>query len=330
MTEKIIIFTDDYAPLINGVVTMIKTTEDILKKRGYTVEVIHSGLLNFDFSLYSNSPKMPLIISKLINDKVREADYIHICSERPVGVAARYACRKFKKKYTTSFHTKIAEYLEIWKGIPAEQTWKEISYFHSNAERVMVPTKSLISYVNSKGINNAVVWPGGVDTEVFKPKEKIQKDYISCVYVGRVSVEKNINAFVNINDPRIKKTIIGYGCNDWDQYLSKTDKIFIDLNKEQVAEELPKHDVFVFPSLTDTFGLAIIEALSCGLPVAAFPNDVNNDIIENGVSGILSDSLIDAIIQAKDLNSENCVNRAKKFSWDSATDCFLKNLVRST
>ena len=109
-----------------------------------------------------------------------------------------------------------------------------------------------------------------------------------------------------------------------------TDAFFLGRKTQQeIAKLLQAYDVFAWPSLTDTFGLVVLEAMACGLPVAGLDNEVNRYIIEDGKSGILTDSYHyeEAIVKASKLKREDAVARAKQFSWEAATDQFVANLV---
>jgi len=330
---NITIFTDAWDPQINGVVTTLKTTVEHLKKRGYDVVVVHPGLYKLTVPLQpSTGIFMPILPMGIADEEVKNADYIHIATEGAIGLAARYSCKKYKKSYTTSFHTKYPEYVKIHTGISPRVSGKYFRWFHRNSSSVMVTTPSMVDYCAELGIKNLKVWSRGVDTTLYRPDYEVKNKpirAIRAVYCGRISAEKNIEAFLSIKDTLIRKTLIGDG-PQLEEYKLKYPKAkFLGkMNKYQIANELRKHDVFAWPSLTDTFGLVVLEGMACGLPVAAFDNEVNRYIIEDGVSGFLTKNNLElAIEQAANLSSEDAVERAKKFSWEAATDQFLENLI---
>lgn len=330
--KKITIFTDAWDPQINGVVTTLKTTVAHLESRGYAVKVIHPGLYKLTVPLQpSTGIYMPLMPLGIVDDEVQETDHIHIATEGSIGLAARYACSKKKRKYTTSFHTKYPEYLYEHAYIPPRVTSRYFRWFHRSSNSVLVTTPSMVDYCNNLGIKNLKVWSRGVDTSIFKPLDikKPTRDTISSVYVGRISAEKNLEAYLSIANPMIKKTLIGDGPQLLDYKSRYPDAVFLGkMDKYQIAAELPKHDVFAWPSLTDTFGLVVLEAMACGLPVAGFDNDVNRYIIEDGVSGFLVKKHLElAIEDAIHLTREDAVARAQQFSWEAATDQFINSLV---
>ena len=194
----------------------------------------------------------------------------------------------------------------------------------------MVPTPAMVDYCSKMGINNVKIWSRGVDTNLFKPSDWTNTGVIRAVYVGRVSAEKNLTEYLEVSNPNIVKYVIGDG-PQLDEYKARyTDAFFLGRKTQQeIAHMLPSYDVFAWPSLTDTFGLVVLEAMACGLPVAALDNEVNRYIIEDGKSGILSDSyhFENAIISASKLHRIDAVQRAKQFSWEAATDQFINNLV---
>lgn len=328
--KTITIFTDAWDPQINGVVTTLKTTKEHLERRGYAVKVIHPELYKLTVPLQpSTGIYMPIFPAGVVKNALMNADHIHIATEGSIGLAARYFCQRYNKKYTSSFHTKYPEYLYEHVGIPPRLTAQYFSWFHRNSNSILVPTPSMVDYCRELGILNTVLWSRGVDTSIFKPTSKVSSSKIRAVYVGRISAEKNIEAFLSINDSDIQKTLIGDGPQLVDYKNRYPDAVFLGrMTKEQIAEELPKHDVFAWPSLTDTFGLVVLEGMASGLPVAAFDNDVNRHIIEHGKSGCLVDNdLAAAIHYAVELDPAKAVARARTFSWEAATDQFESYLV---
>ena len=328
---KLTIFTDAWEPQINGVVTTLKTTIKHLEKRGFEVKVIHPGLFKLSIPLQpSTGIYMPLMPMGIADDEVKNAEHIHIATEGSIGLAARHYCKKYKRDYTTSFHTKYPEYLYEHAYIPPRITSGYFRWFHRNSHCVMVPTPAMVDYCSKMGINNVKIWSRGVDTELFKPDPnwKSKGDGIRAIYVGRVSAEKNLEAFLSIKNEKIIKFIIGDG-PQLEEYRTKyPDAYFLGRKTpEEIARLLQVQDVFAWPSLTDTFGLVVLEAMACGLPVAAFDNEVNRHIIDIKSGYLVKDDLEVAITGANLLNRDNAVARAKLFSWEAATDQFVSNLV---
>jgi glycosyltransferase involved in cell wall biosynthesis len=328
---KLTIFTDAWYPQINGVVTTLDMTKKTLEKRGWEVTVVHPDMYKLTIPLQpSTGIFMPLLPMGIADEHVRNADKIHIATEGAIGLAARYSCKKYKKSFTTSFHTKYPEYVKIHTGISPRVSSKYFRWFHRNSSAVMVATTQMVDYCDALGIKKLKIWSRGVDTELFKPDPNYTKqgDVIRAVYVGRVSAEKNIETFLNIKNDNIMKFVIGDG-PQLEEYKTKyKDSIFLGRKtKEEIAKLLQVQDVFAWPSLTDTFGLVVLEAMACGLPVAAFDNDVNRHIIDVKSGYLIEDDLEVAITGAFLLKRKDAVARAKQFSWEVATDQFIDNLA---
>jgi glycosyltransferase involved in cell wall biosynthesis len=327
---KLTIFTDAWDPQINGVVSTLKETKKQLESRGWEVRIVHPGMFKLTVPLQpSTGIFMPIAPMGLADEEVRNADKIHIATEGAIGLAAKYSAKKYGKPYTTSFHTKYPEYVQIHTGIPPRISGLYFRWFHRNSGSVMVTTPAMADYCASLGIRNIKIWSRGVDTNLFVPYSTRNPGYIRSVYVGRISAEKNLEAFLSIDSSIIRKTLIGDG-PQLEEYKDKyPDAIFLGrMTREQIADTLPRYDVFAWPSMTDTFGLVVLEAMACGLPIAAFHNEVNDYIIEHYRSGYLVDNDLEhAIKGAYLLKKEEAVARAKQFSWEAATDQFVANLV---
>jgi len=332
---KIVIFSDASSEKqINGVKTTIEMTKKCLIEKGYEVSIIGPDQYSLTVPLQpSTGIYMPIFPIGLVEEALRDADHVHIATEGAIGLAARYTCKKQKRKYTTSFHTKFPDYLYEHAYISPRVTGKYFRWFHRNSHNILVPTPAMVDYCAKLGIKKTKVWTRGVDTSLFSPcidpESRDKNGPIKAVYVGRISAEKNLEAFLSIKNGWIRKTLIGDG-PQLEEYKAKYPNVnFLGKkNKYEIANELRKHDVFAWPSLTDTFGLVVLEGMASGLPVAAFRNDVNEYIIEHNVSGVLHDNdLEEAIIGAHMLDRKDAVKRAKHFSWEAATDQFLENLI---
>ena len=196
----------------------------------------------------------------------------------------------------------------------------------------MVTTPQMVDYCSQLGIKRLKIWSRGVDTELFKPdpdwKKNPSEKIIRAIYVGRISAEKNIEEFLKINNPEIAKFLIGDG-PQLEEYKDKyPDAYFLGKKtREEIARLLQVQDVFAWPSLTDTFGLVVLEAMASGLPVAAFDNEINRYITDEDSAILVKHNLEDAIMKAVKLNRQDAVERAKHFSWAAATDQFIENLA---
>ena len=262
-----------------------------------------------------------------------EPDAVHIATEGPLGLAGRSWCLKNKFPYTTSFHTRFAEYVNLRTGLPLSWGYALLRWFHAPSERVMVATPTLMEELKSKGFrNDLVIWSRGVDTELFRPRDKsfLSDPRPIQLYVGRVAIEKNITAFLDMNVPGTKFVV-----GDWPQRQELERKYpHVRFVGYKLGDELAQHvaaaDVFVFPSRTDTFGLVLLEALSCGVPVAAYPVQGPKDVILSDKVGSLQEDLTEATKAALTLNPDDCRNYAAKYSWENCARQFEGHLAPIT
>ncbi|MDV7338283.1 glycosyltransferase family 1 protein [Terasakiella sp. A23] len=329
---RLLIVTDAWLPQINGVVRTHQSLKTHLERQGIEIKLITP--LDFKTIPCPSYPEIRLSI--LPNRKVAKmiAEFkpsaIHISTEGPLGVAARKFCVKHKLPFTTAFHTRFPEYVEARTKIPARYTNKIMKWFHGPSRAIMTATKSLRDELRSQGFENVVTWTRGIDTELFYPREKMFQDLPRplFMYVGRVAIEKNIKAFLELDLPG-SKVVVGGGPQLDQLQKEYGDVTFVGVKE---GEELAKHyasaDAFVFPSLTDTFGLVLLEALASGVPVAAYPVTGPLDVIGDAPVGNLDEDLKTAALAALDHDPEACREYALKFSWDACTDMFLENLSR--
>jgi glycosyltransferase involved in cell wall biosynthesis len=331
---KITIATDAWEPQTNGVVTTLKATIETLGQLGHEVRVISpQGLASIPAPSY---PEIRLAIAPGFHIAREIKSYrphaIHIATEGPIGVSMRRYCRRHGLPFTTSYHTRYPEYLNARWPIPLSVSYAWLRRFHGAAARTFVSSNSLRTQLSSKGFRHLHQWQRGVDLQLFRPLNAQLPAELAglprpiMAYMGRVAVEKNIDAFLRLQLPGTK-LIIGNGPARGALSERHPDALFIGYRfGDELATMLSAADVFVFPSLTDTFGLAMIEALACGVPVAAFPVPGPNDVIEPGVTGVLNEDLAAAIRSALLLDRQVCAERAKAFTWEAATEQFLEGL----
>jgi glycosyltransferase involved in cell wall biosynthesis len=331
---KITIATDAWEPQTNGVVTTLKATIERLGRLGHEVRVISpQGLLSIPAPSY---PEIRLAIAPGFHIareiKSFRPHAIHIPTEGPIGVAARRYCRRRGLPFTTSYHTRYPEYLNARWPIPISVSYAWLRRFHGAAARTFVASNSLRTQLSERGFQHLHQWQRGVDLQLFRPLTgKLPAELEGMprpimAYMGRVAIEKNIDAFLRLELPGTK-LIIGNGPARTELAARYPRALFIGFRYgDELAAMLSAADVFVFPSLTDTFGLAMIEALACGLPVAAFPVPGPIDVIERGVTGVLNEDLSAAIRSALLLDRQVCAERAKAFTWEAATEQFLEGL----
>jgi glycosyltransferase involved in cell wall biosynthesis len=258
-----------------------------------------------------------------------EPDAIHIATEGPLGLSARAICIKRNIAFTTSFHTRFPDYVHArFPFIPESSVYSFLRWFHGPAKTMMVATQSLKLELESHGFRNVRIWSRGVDVEKFRPipEATLPFEHPIWLYVGRVAIEKNIEAFLDLDLPGTK-VVIGDGPAREPLERRYSQARFLG---PKIGEELVRHyaasDVFVFPSKTDTFGLVMLEALACGIPVAAFPVQGPRDVIGDTSVAVLDADLRRACLQARDIPRDSCRAFALTRSWRACTAQFLSNL----
>jgi glycosyltransferase involved in cell wall biosynthesis len=328
---RILIVTDAWFPQTNGVVRTLAHTAAWLGRFGHEVRTLTPR----DFRSAACPTYPEIRLSLLPGRGVREAirafapQCLHIATEGPLGHSARRYCLRHGLKFTTSYHTQFPQYLRARFPIPIRASYAVLRWFHGAGARCMVSTPSLRQELLSRGFRNLATWRRGVDTEVFKPRPK---DFLDlprpiAAYVGRVAIEKNIAAFMQM-PWRGSKIVIGDGPERARLEAQHRGVVFAGYRfEEDLARHLAAADVMVFPSLTDTFGLVNLEAMACGVPVAAYPVTGPIDVISDGVTGALDTDLARAAERALELDPKICREHALRFGWDVSTREFEGNLV---
>lgn len=323
---KLAIVTDAWEPQVNGVVRTLGKTRDHLLEMGFDVIMITPQ--SFKTVPCPSYPSIRLAVlpyRKLANMLHNlQADAVHIATEGPLGMAARRWCLKNRIHFTTSFHTQFPEYLRLRLPVPLSWSYAWLRRFHRPAVRTLVPTISQQQRLQQHGFQEVVVWGRGVDTSVFKADNIFDYGLPRPIFInmGRVAVEKNIEAFLDLELPG-SKVVIGDG-PDLDMLRKRYPDVLFTGAKfaEDLAAHLAAGDIFVFPSQTDTFGLVILEAMACGLPVAAYPATGPKDIIIDGHTGYLDWDLQHAAMNALKLQKMDCIAFAMQNSWQKCTELF--------
>lgn len=331
--QRIAIVTDAWFPQMNGVVRTLSTTIGILQDWGHEVHVISPE--QFRSMPCPTYPEIRLALTRpgAIARRLAELapEAVHIATEGPLGLAARKHCVARGIPFTTAYHTQFPDYLSRRTHLPANAFWPYIRWFHGPARRIMVATESIRSELRAQGLTRLHHWSRGVDLDCFSPDAPLPPEFADLprpiqLYVGRVSVEKNIEAFLRSEQPG-SKVVVGDGPALAALRARFPQAHFLGKRSgRDLAGYYAHADVFVFPSRTDTFGLVMIEALACGTPVAAYPVAGPVDIVTSQ-AGRLSDSLDDAIAGALTRDRASCAAYGRGFSWEASTRQFLDGLV---
>lgn len=338
---KILIVTDAWTPQVNGVVRTVQITANDLRALGHDVKMITpEGRFTVPMPTYPEI-RLAVLPGRALTREIKEfaPDAVHIATEGSLGLAARRICIKHGIGFTTAFHTRFAEYVHArFAFVPEKWMWRWLGWFHGPATAVMVATQSLKRELAGHGLKNLRIWSRGVDVERFRPIDGARHDFDAPVwlYVGRVAVEKNIEAFLSLDLPGTK-VIVGDGPARAALEKKYPHAKFLGaLSGDPLVRAYAASDVFVFPSRTDTFGLVLLEALACGLTVAAYPVEGPRDVVgpdSPGASDIaaLDTDLKAACLKAWDLKQnprgQSPRAYAERHSWRACTLQFLGNLA---
>jgi glycosyltransferase involved in cell wall biosynthesis len=329
---RILIVTDAWHPQINGVVRTLETLCAMLRARGDHVDMLTpQPFLTVPMPSYPQvrlALPPPGAVRRLI--EASRPDHVHIATEGPLGLLARRHCLRAGRTFTTSYHTRFPEYLRARFPVPQALSYAALRRFHNAAAATLVATPSLAAELTGNGFTKVKLWTRGVDVEAFSPAHRRPTETPSPVfiYVGRVAVEKNLPAFLDLDLPG-SKVIVGDGPALGDLMRRYPEVCFRGvLTGQALAEAYASADVFVFPSRTDTFGVVLLEALASGLPVAAYPVTGPGDILADGRGGVLSRDLREACLRAMAIPREEARQKALTYSWAACATMFA-DVVRA-
>jgi glycosyltransferase involved in cell wall biosynthesis len=327
---RVLVATDAWHPQVNGVVRTLIMMAEAAKPLG--VEVGFLTPLSFrTFAMPSYRDVRvalpgPAKIARLIADA--RPDTIHIATEGPIGLLVRRHCQRHGVPFTTSFHTRFPEYISARLPVPENWIWAALRAFHRPSQAVMAATPALATELRSRGFRNVVLWPRGVDARHFHPRAVdfgLPRPVFLCV--GRVAIEKNLEAFLDLDLPG-SKLIVGDGPALNALTRKYPQATFLGARQgEALARAYAAADVFVFPSKTDTFGLVLLEALASGLPVAAFPVTGPRDVIGNAPVGALNDDLQQACLSALQISPQACLEFAANHTWEASARSFIEHIT---
>lgn len=328
---RIAVITDAWQPQVNGVTTTYEYISRELESMGHQLLFITSdGFFSIPCPAYPAIRLAVYPIKNIIN-KIEsfEPEAIHIVTEGTLGHAARNFCVKRMVPFTTSFHSQLPEYIRMRTPIPIHWTYKYLRWFHKKATQTFVPTCNLKLKLAQYGFKNILVWSSGVDTDLFRPRDKsfLNLPRPLFMYMGMVAVEKNIEEFLRLDLPG-SKAVVGDG-PDMEMLKYKYPRILFTGYKygDELVSHLAAADVFVFPCQRETFSSVLLEAMACGVPVAAFPVTGPIDIVKNGVTGILNDNLYRSAMDALTLNPQDCIDYARTHTWKRSAEEFLGHLA---
>ncbi len=325
----ILIATDAWLPQVNGVVQSLLNMSRAAEAHGATFTFITPQLFKtLPMPTYPDI-RLSLVTSGMIGKLIEKsgAEFIHIATEGPIGLATRRYCLKSKRPYTTSYHTRFPEYIAARAPFPMSWTYALLRRFHNGGIGTFVSTMSVENELKARGFNRIMRWSRGVDRSLFHPRPGVPKSTKPIfLYVGRVAVEKNIEAFLKLDLPGTK-IVVGDGPARKTLEAQYGNAKFLGVKSgENLAQIYASADVFCFPSRTDTFGIVLLEALASGLPVAAFPVPGPLDVIGGTNAGYLSENLQEACMKALQIPRQFALDLANTYTWDNSARQFLDNL----
>jgi glycosyltransferase involved in cell wall biosynthesis len=327
---RVLVATDAWHPQVNGVVRTLTSLAQCARNLGATCEFLSpEGMWSIPAPTYP-SLRLALPNRREIARRIERArpDAIHIATEGPIGHMTHAYCRRNGLRFTTSYTTRFPEYIAARFGVPLSWSYAVLRRFHSGAAVTMVSTASLMTELSRRGFRNLGLWTRGVDTSMFKPDRAIDLALPRPVFlcVGRIAVEKNLEAFLSLDLPG-SKVVIGEGPQEAELRQRFPDVRFLGLQQgETLAASLAAADVFVFPSRTDTFGIVQLEALACGVPVAAFPVTGPRDVVGDHPVGVLDNDLRAACLGALRISREACRAFALSHSWERSALQFIEHV----
>ncbi|MEZ5786979.1 MAG: glycosyltransferase family 1 protein [Xanthobacteraceae bacterium] len=330
---RVLIATDAWHPQVNGVVRTLTSLAKAARVLDVTVDFLTpEGFSSFPLPTYPGIRIAlcgPGEIARRV-ERIRP-NAIHIATEGPIGYGARAYCRRRGRPFTTSFTTRFPEYIAARAPIPESLTYAVLRRFHAAAAVTMVSTPSLMSALTQRGFRNLGMWTRGVDTDIFHPDCATDLPFPRPIFMtaGRIAVEKNLDAFLSLDLPGTK-IVIGEGPHEAELRRRHPEAKFLGLQSAEVlAAHLAAADVFVFPSLTDTFGVVQLEALACGTPVAAFPVTGPKDVIGDSPVGVLHHDLRTACLAALNLSRKACRDFALARGWERSAQQFIGHAERA-
>ena len=333
---RITVVTDAWHPQVNGVVRSLENTIDEMRRMGHEIMLVTPDKFrNIPLPSY---PEIRIALTRYRTvekeiDKFQPS-FVHIATEGPLGFYARRWCLSHKMPFSTSYHTRFPEYVSARLPLPESLLYSLVRWFHNAGNVCMVATQSMETELAGRGFRNIMRWTRGIDHILYSPKPLEEKPFGLTrpifMQVGRVSVEKNIPAFLELDLPG-SKIVIGDGPDREKLERLYPDTLFVGSKfGKELAEAYAQADVFVFPSRTDTFGNVILEALACGVPVAAYPVTGPADILgDHPEAAALDEDLRIACLRALTVSRSAARKHAESFTWEAATRQFLTNVMRA-
>ena len=332
---RILIISDAWEPQVNGVVVTLQMLVRELTMLGHAVEVIGPDRFRTVSMPSYRSIQLAVAPSFRLVPMIErfQPEALHIATEGPLGWAARRWAIRHGVSFTSSFHTRFPEYLHARARVPVALSYALLRGFHGRAKGTMVATGSLRDELAGRGFRNLLPWSRGVDLNRFRPDDAEAWPWPRPIflYVGRLAIEKNLDQFLRLDLPGTK-VVVGDGPQRAALETAYPEAKFVgERHGAALARAYAGADVFVFPSVTDTFGLVLLEALACGTPIAAMPVTGPADVLADAAPGVgaLDMDLGAAAMRALHGDRHACRAHAERFSWRACAELFCRNLTRT-
>ena len=248
---------------------------------------------------------LPMVRTLMHRWRRQRPDVVQVVTEGPLGWAAVSAAKKLNLPVVTEFHTNFHAYSNYYRlGLISKIVAKYLKYFHNRLGQTLVPTLEMKQRLGAEGYQDLSVVGRGIDPNLFNPERRnadlraswgLKEGDRAVIYVGRIAPEKNIalalEAFeaMRRRDPRLVFVAVGDGPARPQLEQQYPHVIFAGMRKgEDLASHYASGDIFLFPSVTETFGNVVLEAMASGLAIVAFDYAAANLYLTDGVSALLA------------------------------------------
>lgn len=366
--------TETYAPEVNGVAMTLGKLVDGLLERSCTVEVFRPRQSRDERPVVNGhyrehllpGMKMPMYrelrlgfpATELLHSvwQQRRPDAVYVATEGPLGWSAVRVATKLGIPTLSGFHTNFHSYSHHYRlGLLAPLVLSYLRRLHRKTGCTLAPTNELAAQLRERRFGRVAVMQRGVDTGLFnrgRCDERLRQEWgvspgqLVCLYVGRIAAEKNIltavQAFRAVQEkaPLARLVLVGDGPMREGLASGNPDFVFCGMRRgEDLARHYASGDLFLFPSLTETFGNVVMEAMASGLAVVAYQRAAAREHIRDGENGALADTetkeaFIERAVavaqQAEQRASigRNATTTAAALGWDSIVERFLQLVER--
>ncbi|WP_031547642.1 glycosyltransferase family 4 protein [Salinicoccus luteus] len=356
---KIAIVTETFLPSTDGIVTRLTKAIDYFIREGHEVLVIAPDLGVYDYKGAKVVGVKPItfpfyryrkwgVPSRKVYHELKkfQPDVVHAVNPILLATSAVKAAQKLDLPLVSSYHTHLPKYLDYYKIYkPAKPLlWWYIKRNHKNADLNLVTSKAIYDELDAQGIERLDIIPRGVDVVHRHPdyRDEEMRERLTggkpsnklLVFIGRIAVEKEIHKLLPLLEkrPDVSLAIIGDGPAraDIEKRFKGTNTVFTGfIHGEELSKAFATGDAFIFPSVSETLGLVILESMASGLPVIGAKSGPTNEQVAHGVNGMLYenedlDSMMEAVSVLEDEEKletmrRNARNEALDYAWDKTS-----------